>query len=74
MTVIVNVQEAKTRLSELLARVEKGEDVVIARGGHPVAHLTPVETPAPRTFGVLDFHVPASFFEDLPESEVAAWE
>lgn len=70
----MNVQEAKTRLSELLARVEEGEDVVIARAGKPVAHLVPVERPAPRTFGVVDLTVPDTFFEPLPERELAAWE
>ena len=36
---VVNVHEAKTRLSQLLAQVEAGEDVVIARRGEPVARL-----------------------------------
>ena len=36
---IVNVHQAKTQLSRLLARVEAGEDVVIARRGEPVARL-----------------------------------
>lgn len=35
----VNVHEAKTHLSRLLARVEAGEEVVISRAGHPVARL-----------------------------------
>ena len=38
----VNVHEAKTHLSRLLARVERGEEVVIARAGKPVARLVPV--------------------------------
>jgi len=38
----VNVYEAKTHLSKLLARVEDGEEVVIARAGRPVARLVPV--------------------------------
>jgi len=38
----VNVHEAKTQLSRLLARVEAGEEVVIARDGKPVARLVPV--------------------------------
>lgn len=42
MTVTVKVAEAKTHLSELLARVEAGEDVVIARGNDPVARLVAV--------------------------------
>lgn len=74
MTIQVNVQEAKTRLSELLSRVEAGEDVVIARSGRPIAHLTPITPVAKRTFGVLDFEVDESFFEPLPAEELAAWE
>ncbi len=37
----VNVHEAKTHLSQLLQRVEHGEEVVIARNGTPVAKLVP---------------------------------
>jgi prevent-host-death family protein len=43
----VNVHEAKTHLSALLSEVERGEDVVIARNGAPVARLVRVE-PAPK--------------------------
>ncbi len=35
----VNIHEAKTRLSQLIADVENGEEVVIARAGKPVARL-----------------------------------
>lgn len=38
----VNVGQAKTDLSKLLARVEAGDDVEIARNGQPVARLVPV--------------------------------
>ena len=49
---VVNVHEAKTHLSRILARVEAGEEIVIARGGKPVAALVPVEArPAARTPG-----------------------
>ena len=37
---MVNVHDAKTSLSQLLARVEAGEDILIARNGKPVARLT----------------------------------
>jgi prevent-host-death family protein len=40
MSTTVKISEAKTHLSELLVRVEAGEDFVIARGNDPVAHLT----------------------------------
>ena len=37
----VNVHEAKTHLSRLLSEVEEGQEIVIARGGKPVARLVP---------------------------------
>ncbi|MBV9113613.1 MAG: type II toxin-antitoxin system prevent-host-death family antitoxin [Hyphomicrobiales bacterium] len=40
MTITVKVGEAKTHLSELLARVEAGEEVIIARGKEPIAKLS----------------------------------
>jgi prevent-host-death family protein len=39
----VNVHEAKTHLSKLLAEVGRGEEIVIARAGKPVARLVPLE-------------------------------
>jgi prevent-host-death family protein len=41
----VNVHEAKTHLSRLLARVEAGEQVTIARAGRPIARLVPIAAP-----------------------------
>jgi prevent-host-death family protein len=38
----VNVHEAKTRLSQLLARVQAGEEIIIAKAGTPIARLVPV--------------------------------
>lgn len=40
---LVNVGQAKTHLSKLLARAEAGEDVEIARDGVPVARLVRIE-------------------------------
>lgn len=74
MARIVKVQEAKTHLSALLAAVEAGEDVVIARGDQPVARLVPVSGSGKRRLGFVAYHLPDSFFEDLPEEEIAAWE
>jgi prevent-host-death family protein len=39
----VNIHEAKTHLSRLLARVAMGEEVIIAKAGKPVAKLVPVK-------------------------------
>lgn len=41
----VNIYDAKTQLSQLINRVEKGEEIVISRHGRPVARLAPL---APR--------------------------
>ena len=40
----VNIHDAKTHLSRLVERVEAGEEIVIARGGRPVARLVPLRT------------------------------
>jgi prevent-host-death family protein len=42
----VNIHEAKTHLSRLLARVSRGEEVVIAKAGKPLAKLVPLATEA----------------------------
>jgi len=47
----VNVHEAKTHFSKLLERVQGGEEVVIARAGHPVARLVPFVQPGKRALG-----------------------
>ncbi|HEY0160386.1 MAG TPA: type II toxin-antitoxin system prevent-host-death family antitoxin [Thermoanaerobaculia bacterium] len=38
----IDMHEAKTRLAELLDRVEAGEEVIIVRDGRPVARLVPL--------------------------------
>lgn len=40
----INVHDAKTNLSKLLERVERGEEIVIARAGRPIARLCPLPT------------------------------
>ena len=70
----VNVQEAKTRLSELLARAERGEEIVIARAGVPIVRLQLVEGTPRRRFGGMTIDVPDDFDEPLPVSELDAWE
>ncbi|WP_275790235.1 type II toxin-antitoxin system Phd/YefM family antitoxin [Pararhizobium gei] len=43
MTRTVKVAEAKTHLSELLTKVEAGEEIIISRGDTPVARLVPID-------------------------------
>lgn len=73
---VVNVHEAKTQLSRLLARVEAGEDVVIARRGQPVARLVFCKPRTMRQPNILKgmVTIPDSFFDPLPEHELTAWE
>ncbi|MFN2376479.1 MAG: type II toxin-antitoxin system Phd/YefM family antitoxin [Candidatus Binatia bacterium] len=51
MTIQANVHEAKTRFSELLDRVQRGEEVVIARAGKPCARLVPIYPAGTREAG-----------------------
>ena len=73
---VVNVHQAKTQLSRLLAQVEAGEEVVIARRGEPVARLVRCKPGGKRKFGAMrsKLVVPGSFFDPLPEAELRAWE
>lgn len=73
---VVNVHEAKTNLSRLLVKVEAGEDIIIARSGTPVARLVRFQKQGKRQFGSMKGRVRLddSFFDPLPEEELAAWE
>lgn len=43
----VNMHEAKTRLSQLVARAEQGESFIIAKAGKPVVRVTAIDSPEP---------------------------
>ena len=66
----VNIHEAKTHLSRLLARVAEGEEIIIANAGRSVARLVRYEEPrrAKRVLGrdVGLFEVPDDFDAPLP--------
>jgi prevent-host-death family protein len=67
----VNIHEAKTHLSRLLAKVAAGEEVVIARAGHPVAKLVPLPDRTGRRVAGLDvgkIRIRKDFDEPLPKS------
>ncbi len=49
MATTVNIHEAKTQLSKLIERAERGEEVVIARAGKPVVKLTALEPEQPKS-------------------------
>lgn len=70
---IVNIYEAKTRLSSLVDAAAAGEDVIIGRNGKPVARLTALASPRHSIrFGVLKGRVKlgAGFDAALPDAAV----
>ena len=73
---VVNIHEAKTHLSRLLARVAAGDEVVIAKAGKPVARLIPVTPHDRRTLGEDSGRVfiADDFDAPLPEEILAEFE
>lgn len=74
---LVNIHEAKTHFSRLLKRIAKGEEIVIARAGEPVARLVPYETMRqPRKLGLLEGRIWISpdFDAPLPPDIQAAFD
>jgi prevent-host-death family protein len=74
---LTTIHRAKTNLSSLIERAERGEEIVIARGKQPVVRLVPVKkTPKKRVPGMFkgEFELSSAFFEPLPPEELAGWE
>jgi prevent-host-death family protein len=75
--IMVNVVDAKARLSEYLDAASRGERVVICNRNRPVAELRPVaEAPAARRLGIAtgEVTVPDSFNDPLPDDLLDAFE
>lgn len=73
----VNIYEAKTHLSRLVDQAAAGEDVIIARGGKPIARLTRLGPPKRSVrFGVLKGKVKVAddFDAPLPPDVLKAFE
>jgi prevent-host-death family protein len=72
----VGVHEAKTHLSRLLRQVMAGDEVVITRGGVPVAKLVPVQARGKRVLGIDQglYEVPGDFDAPLPDDVLGAFE
>ena len=70
--------EAKTQLSELVKRAQRGEKVVLTTGRKrtPVAMIVALKPASERAFDLFHhprFDIPADF-DELPESELQAWD
>ncbi|MDO9534822.1 MAG: type II toxin-antitoxin system Phd/YefM family antitoxin [Bacillota bacterium] len=77
MPIQVNIHEAKTHLSKLLVRVKEGQEVIIAKGGKPIAKLIPiVEKPVRRIPGTAknQIFVSPSFYDPLPDNVLEEFE
>ena len=74
---VVNIHEAKTHLSRLLADVAAGEEIVIARAGKPIARIVPVAGKRPeRVLGIDKGRVVIGddFDAPLPDEILAGFE
>lgn len=77
----VTIHEAKTHLSRLVAAVEAGEEVILARGKQPVAKIVPLQKPAKakRELGWLRHDTRGrdplayGFWDPMPPDELALW-
>lgn len=68
----VTIYEAKTHLSRLVDQAAAGEEIIIARGGKPVARLSQLVEPARKLrFGVLkgQVRIAADFDAPLPDND-----
>jgi prevent-host-death family protein len=75
--IMVNIADAKAKLSELLDAVSRGEQVIVCNRNAPVVELRPIEAPrkAPRNLTPLyaDWTIEPTFFEPLDGDELETW-
>lgn len=72
----VNIHEAKTHLSRLVARAAQGEPFIIAKSGKPLVKVVPLDTPAEgkiKRIGFLEglFTIPDDF-DTMGDAEIEA--
>ena len=77
--IMVNINDAKARLSEYLEAAQRGERVLICRHNRPVAELRPVDDVRSGPRDLTPMYpgatlTPAAFFEPLTADELSAWE
>lgn len=73
MTVAVKVADAKTHLSELLARVEAGEEFIIARGNDLVARLVAMDTRRQRLAAIESVRALRAQAKPVTHQEIQEW-
>jgi prevent-host-death family protein len=73
---LVNIADAKAKLSELVEAATRGEEVIICNRNEPVAELRPLEaakTPRDLTPVYPDWTIDPAFFDPLDENDLDAW-
>lgn len=73
MAVSVKVAEAKTHLSELLAKVEAGEEVIISRGSTPIAKLTRIRHETDIEAVISEIKAQRVGLTSTTQEEIRAW-
>jgi prevent-host-death family protein len=72
----INLYDAKTNLSSLVERAARGEEIVIAKAGRPLARLVPLEkrtTPRPLGLYAGQITIGPDFDDPLPDDVQAAF-
>jgi len=76
--IMVNIHEAKAKLSDLIDAMSRGERVLICKRNQPIAELRPVAAARTASRDLTPmypgFEISPSFFEPLPDEDLAAWE
>lgn len=73
MSVTVKVAEAKAHLSELLARVEAGEEVIISRGNNPIAVLSRIRKENDIDKTIAEIRAMRQMAKPVTHEEIRAW-
>ncbi|MGE8106144.1 type II toxin-antitoxin system Phd/YefM family antitoxin [Allorhizobium sp. NPDC080224] len=73
MSTTVKISEAKAHLSELLARVEAGEDVIIARGNDPIVRLSRVRKETDRQILLEEVRAARAKMQPVTHEEIMTW-
>lgn len=73
MSTTVKISEAKAHLSELLARVEAGEEVIIARGNDPIVRLSRVRKETDRQILLAEVRAARIKMQPVTHEEIMAW-
>lgn len=71
MTITVNIGDAD--LSELLAKVEAGEEIILSRGETPIARISPIVEPLDRKGLVETIMRERIGRQPITQAEIAEW-